>query len=126
MTMKRRFTEESESEEYLHKTAWSVVLRQIEHAEATPHGVLYDYLVAMVFAFHSLEGYLNFVGDKIAPELWADERETFKNTGLFGKLAAIRCPDHFLWPSLADPIGIVRDNVVRGDAVSSRATAQSR
>jgi hypothetical protein len=45
------------------------------------------------FAFHSLEGYLNFVGDKIAPELWADERETFKKTGLFGKLTAIceRC-----------------------------------
>jgi hypothetical protein len=89
MTTKRRFTGESESEEYLHRQAWSVVLRQIEHAEATPRDVLYDYLVAMVFAFHSLEGYLNFVGDKIAPELWINERESFKDTRLFGKLTAI-------------------------------------
>lgn len=93
MTNKPRLVEESCSEEYLHKTAWSVVTRQIEHADANPTGALYDDLVAMVFAFHCMEGYLNFVGEKIAPDLWADERTRFRSTGITGKLRAIceRC-----------------------------------
>ncbi len=93
MSFQRRFTQETEGEEYLHKAAWEVVKRQIAHAEANPKGSLYDDLVAMAFAFHSIEGYLNFVGEKIAPDLWVDERTTFKETGLTGKLGAIceRC-----------------------------------
>jgi len=93
MKSKRRLREETEGEEYLHKAAWEVVKRQIAHAEANPKGSLYDDLVAMVFAFHCIEGYLNFVGEKVAPDLWANERLTFKHTGLTGKLATIcqRC-----------------------------------
>lgn len=93
MTSKRRLREQTEGEEYLHKATWEVVKRQIAHAEATPKGSLYDDLVAMVFAFQCIEGYLNFVGEKVAPDLWANERVTFKDTGLTGKLAAIceRC-----------------------------------
>jgi hypothetical protein len=41
----------------------------------------------MVFAAHSLEGYLNFIGDKILPELWQKEREI--EGGFEGKLARI-------------------------------------
>ena len=26
----------------------------------------------MVFAFHTLEGYLNFIGDKILPDVWEE------------------------------------------------------
>ena len=93
MTKKQMFVEESESEEYLHKDTWQVVKRQIGHAEANPEGALYDDLVAMIFAFHSMEGYLNYIGEKIAPELWMDERATFGKTGLSGKLNVIceRC-----------------------------------
>jgi hypothetical protein len=32
---------------------------------------------------------LNFVGEKTAPELWKNERETFKEAGLAGKLGAV-------------------------------------
>jgi hypothetical protein len=79
MINKRRFEEDSETEEYLHKAAWQVVKRQIESAESNPNGALYDDLVTMVFAYHSFEGYLNFVGEKIAPDLWKEEKERFKD-----------------------------------------------
>jgi hypothetical protein len=93
MQKKQKFLEEADSEEYLHKAAWQVVMRQIEHAETNQTGALYDDLVAMVFAFHCIEGYLNFVGSKIAPELWKHEKEIFGRTGIAGKLNAIceRC-----------------------------------
>ncbi|MBV8088907.1 MAG: hypothetical protein JO139_04915 [Alphaproteobacteria bacterium] len=56
--------------------AWSVVWRQIKHADTSPRRVLYNYLVAMVFAFYASR-LSNFVGDEIAPKLWANEREEF-------------------------------------------------
>ncbi len=69
------------------------MIRQIEHAEAVPAGAIYDYLVAMVFAFHTMEGYINFLGEKIAPELWKDERTMFKSADLTEKLKVVceRC-----------------------------------
>ncbi len=93
MFNKRRIAEETETEDFLHKSAWKVVNRQIAYAEANRQRALYDDLVAMVFAYHSLEGYLNFVGQKIAPNLWKQEKEQFSDTGIAGKLSAIckRC-----------------------------------
>jgi hypothetical protein len=93
MPTKRRFEERSSGEEYLHKSAWCVVGRQLKYAEANPRGALYDDLVAMMFGFHCIEGFLNFVGDKIAHDLWKDEKDEFKHTGIDGKIAAIcmRC-----------------------------------
>ena len=70
----RRFVDESEGEEYLHKEAWRVVMRQFERCPDDPKkGALYDDLVAMVFASHSLEGYLNYIGEKL--EVWQNERD---------------------------------------------------
>jgi len=70
---RRRFIQESEGEEYLHKETWRVVQLQFERPEySAPFFGLYDDLVAMVFAFHTLEGYLNFIGDKILPDVWEE------------------------------------------------------
>ena len=48
---------------------------------------------AMVFAFHAMEGYLNYVRERIFPDLWSDERADFRESGITGKLASIceRC-----------------------------------
>lgn len=91
--VKRRFAEEASGEEYIHKVVWRVVKRQVAHVEANPKGALMDDLVALVFASHALEGYANFLGAKIAPDLWANERELFRNSGLDGKLVVLheRC-----------------------------------
>lgn len=89
----KKLIEESEGQEYLHKSVWCVVQRQLDYAAANPKGALYDDLVAMAFAFHTLEGYLNYVGGKIAPDLWSDEKEQFRESGVIGKLKALceRC-----------------------------------
>ena len=89
MQNKRRFVEEGTTEDYLHRDVWQVVNRQLEYAKANPTGALYDDLVAMVFCYHALEGYLNFVGEKIAADLWKDEKKEFSDTGIAGKLTAI-------------------------------------
>jgi hypothetical protein len=78
-----------EGEVFLHKELWRVVNRQIERAETNPVGAFYDDLVAMVFAFHTLEAYLNCAGERIAPEFWKDERVHFRSTGFAGKLRKI-------------------------------------
>ena len=71
------------------KAVWLVAKRQLAHAEAHPKGALLDHLVALVFTFHALEGYANFLGAKVASDLWTDERERFSKSGLAGKLDAL-------------------------------------
>lgn len=81
-----------EGERFLHKDLWRVVERQLEHAVSTPRGAFYDDLVAMVFALLALEAYLNFVGERIAPEIWKDERKFFTKEpyrGFDGKLRKV-------------------------------------
>lgn len=81
-----------EGERFLHKDLWQVVERQLKHAVETPTGSYYDHLVAMVFALHSLEAYLNFVGGRLAPEIWKNEREFFRKQpyqGFDGKVRKI-------------------------------------
>jgi hypothetical protein len=65
---------ETKGEIFFHRHIWKVVERQLEQAQRNPLGAEYDCLVAMVFAFHTLEGYLNYVGSQLAPELWRRER----------------------------------------------------
>ena len=86
---KRRFIEDSEGEEYVHKAVWLVAKRQFLQAEAHPKGALLDHLVVLVFVSHALEGYANYLLNKVAPALWQDERTRFVKTGLAGKLDAL-------------------------------------
>jgi hypothetical protein len=78
-----------DGETYLHKMLWRVVARQIEHASTNPDGSFYDDLVAMVFASHTLEAYLNFVGERLDPAFWKDERRHFRATGFDGKVRKV-------------------------------------
>jgi hypothetical protein len=46
----------------------------------------------MVFAFHTVEAYLNYVGGKLAPEIWPNERKCFSKVpycGFEGKLRKV-------------------------------------
>jgi hypothetical protein len=81
-----------EGENFTHKSLWSVVERQIENAEARQAGSLFDLLPAMVFALLSFEAYLNFLGERLAPEIWKDERNFFRNVpyrGFEGKVRKV-------------------------------------
>jgi hypothetical protein len=74
---------------FLHKEIWRVVELQLTAAEAAVSGSFYHDLVAMVFTSHALEGYLNFVGERLAPEYWKKERRHFRFTGFAGKAGKI-------------------------------------
>ena len=82
----------TEGTHFLHKELWRIVGRQLDHGMAQPTGSFYDNLVAMVFALHTLEAYLNFVGDLLAPDTWKDERKFFRiepYRGFDGKLRKV-------------------------------------
>ena len=95
-----KVTTSTEGETFIHKVLWQVVEREIEAAEANRQGSFYDDPVAMTFAFLALEAYLNFVGERLDPKLWHNERKHFRASGFAGKLravmklAGIAEPDH--------------------------------
>ena len=93
MTNKHRVVKEQENDDFLLREAWHVVTRHIQYAEVMPKCALQEDLVAMIFAFHVIENYLNYVGQKVAPTLWENERATFRRAGLTGRLNAVyeRC-----------------------------------
>ena len=78
---------------FLHRELWRVVEMQGEIAEERQgRGVFYNDLVAMVFALHTVEAYLNFIGELLAPAIWKDERNYFRKVpyrGFEGKLRKV-------------------------------------
>jgi len=78
-----------QGEQFVHRELWRVVGRQLAHAEANPKGSFYDHLVAMVFAFLSLEAYLNFAGARLDSATWQNERTSFRGNGFQRKLAKV-------------------------------------
>jgi hypothetical protein len=60
--------------------------------ERKGRGQFYNWLVAMVFASYTVEAYLNFVGELVAPQIWKDERNYFRKEpyrGFEGKLRRV-------------------------------------
>lgn len=81
-----------EGENFNHRLLWFIVKRQLEHGVSKPAGANHDDLVAMVFALHSMEAYLNFIGERLAPDVWAKEREYFSKApyrGFSGKMKKV-------------------------------------
>jgi hypothetical protein len=81
-----------EGENFNHRLLWFVVKRQLEHGTSKPAGAYHDDLVAMVFALHSMEAYLNFIGERLDPATWANEREFFSRgtyRGFAGKMRKV-------------------------------------
>lgn len=65
-------------------------------ARSDQKGSWYFYLTAMLMGFMTFEAYINFLGTKLEPELWKDERSTFKERpykGTNGKLLKL-CEMH--------------------------------
>lgn len=64
---------------FTHNTLWTMASRHINYALTNERGSFYDYLSAMLFSFLTFEAYLNFVGEKLRPEFWANERKNFRH-----------------------------------------------
>jgi hypothetical protein len=81
-----------EGEELLHRLLWQIVEEESKRSAETERGWFNPAVVAMVFAFHTVEAYLNYVGERLAPEIWKDERNYFREEpyrGWEGKLRKV-------------------------------------
>lgn len=80
---------------FTHRVLWECCQRQLEAAETArmnKTGPLYFELAAMLMAYLTYEAYINFLGDRLAPEIWKDERNYFNTDpyrGIEGKLKKI-------------------------------------
>ena len=78
--------------EFTHRELWKIVEEERQRANANERGWFAPSLVAMVFAFHTVEAYLNFIGEQLAPDVWKDERNFFRREpyrGFDGKLRKV-------------------------------------
>ena len=78
-----------QGEVFTHRVLWSTCQRQLAVARAETRGSWYFHLTAMMMGFMTFESYINFLGTKLAPELWANERSHFRSgqyAGTAGKL----------------------------------------
>jgi hypothetical protein len=83
---------EFDGEEIIHRMLWRIVTSQAKEAVERPEGWFYPSVVTQVFAYHTVEAHLNWVGEHIAPEIWIDERNYFRREpwrGAEGKLRKI-------------------------------------
>lgn len=134
MTMKLETTFDGES--YVHKTLWTVMLRQMSSAEAQGVGSAYELLAGMVFAFHAFEAYLNYLGFKLAPEIWEKEREFFNEEsykGFYGKvrkvfeLCGMEEPSRGKRPySTIRSLKVLRDTIAHGKVEKIKRTVVHR
>jgi hypothetical protein len=60
-----------------HRLLWEIVEEQARLASELEREWSKPALVAMVFGFHTVEAYLNFVGERLDPETWQNERISF-------------------------------------------------
>ena len=61
---------------FVHRFLWQkIVVPQLEAAvEAEREAAVHFRLVAMVFMSHVLEGYVNFAGQRLCPDIWKHEK----------------------------------------------------
>lgn len=82
----------TEGENFTHRVLWQCCLRQFEISRKTEKSRKYFDLTAMLMAYFTYEAYLNFVGSRVAPDDWANERTFFAKPpyqGIAGKLQRI-------------------------------------
>jgi len=64
----------------------------METSRRRKRGAMYFHIPAMLMAYLTYESYINYLGDRIAPEIWKKEREYFREPpyhGIEGKLNLI-------------------------------------
>lgn len=79
-----------DGEEISHRVLWGVVKEQVKEGLERKQGWFNPSVVARVFAYHTVEAYLNYVGERIAPEIWQDERNYFRKEPYRGALGKMR------------------------------------
>jgi hypothetical protein len=79
-------------ESYAHKLLWESACRHLTLAESNLQDSWFLHLSAGLLAAAAFEAYLNYIGEEILPDVWAEERSFFAQSnykGTFGKLKRI-------------------------------------
>jgi hypothetical protein len=83
---------EIQGEGYTHIYLWNCAKTLLNQPETKSHQDFYFVMAAMLMMYLTYEAYLNFVGIRLDPETWKNEREFFSKDpfrGMEGKLKRI-------------------------------------
>jgi hypothetical protein len=124
-------TTEFDGEEITHRLLWGIVKEQVKAALERTEGWFNPSVVARVFAYHTVEAHLNYVGERIAPDIWQDERNYFRNEpyrGALGKMRKVMDLVGLPWTPDARPLKtvlelkLIRDLIAHGKAEKLQGT----
>lgn len=73
-------------ETYNHRILWEAAERNLLQATSSNKDAKFFAIGAMFLFFAAFEGYLNWLGTRIAPEVWKDERQFFSRSPFQGTL----------------------------------------
>jgi hypothetical protein len=82
--------EKQQYEVYNHRIIWGAAVRNLDLSDQQSEGSKFHALAAMFLFYTAFEGYLNWLGVRIAPEVWADERQFFSRAPYQGTLGKYR------------------------------------
>jgi hypothetical protein len=128
-----RLTTTYEGISYTHRLLWEIAEQQAEFARERDREWVNFSLVAVTFAFHALEAYVNFAGEQLAPELWEDEQNSFRREpyrGWKGKFRKVCELTNVPWEPDARPLKTVfelqdlRDWIAHGKAERFSGTVE--
>lgn len=71
---------------YNHRVLWATAQKNLLQSRESENDVLYFALSAMLMMYFSFEGYLNWLGHLIAPDVWISEKEFFNKAPYQGTL----------------------------------------
>lgn len=100
--MKRKRKQEYES--YNHRILWCAASKNLAMANTTSADSKYGALGAMLMAYLAFEGYLNWLGGRISPDVWSSEREFFSRKpyqGTMGKHLFLTTVLHLKKPNVS-------------------------
>lgn len=77
---------EQKYETYNHRILWATAQKNLARSRESENDTLYFSLSAMLMMYFSFEGYLNWLGYLIAPEVWEIEKDFFSKPPYQGTL----------------------------------------
>jgi len=107
-------------EAYNHRVLWRIGLRILDSAISSEDGpVQLQYsLGAILLLFFAFEGYMNWLGDRISPEVWEYEKDFFSRGPYQGPLGK--------YCFLAKILGLPRPDTSRGRFQTAKAVLNLR
>jgi hypothetical protein len=77
---------EQKYEFYNHEVLWGIADRNIKNAQNLKKEAMFYSLGGLILLYFAFEGYLNWLGNKISPEVWENEKDFFSRHPYRGTL----------------------------------------